>query len=162
MPRLLTCQYLQQIQPRGTPRIPDLCRRAMFEEKRKGCTQARRQTLTESERSVAVRFKKGKSTLIDTSKPRNGWGSVPSGRTKGDFCSSGVSESVPWPSVSSLAGKAVAKPSLPLRLWLHIIPAHVQDAFQCLQTQSLKGASLLPTPLGYLGSRGHRVTGGSE
>lgn len=154
MPRLLTCQYLQQIQPRGTPRIPDLCRRAMFEEKRKGCTQARRQTLTESERSVAVRFKKGKSALMDTSKPRNGWGSVPSGRTKGDFCSSGVSESVPWPSVSSLAGKAVAKPSLPLRLWLHIIPAHVQDSSLPMSANTKPERSQsAPNPFGLFGEQ---------
>lgn len=107
-----------------------------------------------------------KSALMDTSKPRNGRGSIPSGRTKGDFCSSGVAESIPLPSVSVLAGKAVAKPASRLRLWLRISPAHVQDAFQkcrakqCLQTESLKEASLLPNPFGYLGSRGQKVTEG--
>lgn len=39
--------------------------------------QAGRQMLAESERRVAVRFKKGKSAVMDTSKPRNGWGAFP-------------------------------------------------------------------------------------
>lgn len=67
---------------------------------------------------------------MDTSKPRNGHVSIPSGRTKGDFGSSGVTESVPSTSVASLAGEVVAKPSSHLRLWPCVTPAHVEDGTQ--------------------------------
>lgn len=109
--------------PWGLPSISDLCSRVVFEAEKFAHKHRGRHWLWEK---GGYKMGKGKSLLRWTDQSSEMCkGVYPVAEQKVTFHSSGVTESVPLPSVSALAGKAVAKPSSRPRLWLRISPAHV-------------------------------------